>query len=98
MICRMGILGDAAEIIFKLAMPGNSYLLLEPISKMRLSAQGCVAPRIEILTYCVYAPFPIRGTPCPEPLATIFKIGSSYMLLDFEKEQSIRLSLITNNE
>jgi hypothetical protein len=42
---------------------------------MRLSAQGCVLPRIEILTYFVYAPFSIRGTPCPEPLSTIFEIG-----------------------
>jgi hypothetical protein len=30
-------------------------------------AQGCVVPRIEILTYFVYAPFSIHGTPCPEP-------------------------------
>jgi len=42
--------------------------ILEPISKMRLSVQGCVVPWIEILTYCVYAPLSIHGTPCPEPL------------------------------
>jgi hypothetical protein len=42
---------------------------------MRLRAQSCVVPRIEILTYSVYAPLSIRGTPCSEPLATIFDIG-----------------------
>jgi hypothetical protein len=44
---------------------------------MRLKAQGCVVPRIEILTYCVYAPLSIPETPYPEPLATIFEIGSN---------------------
>ncbi len=43
---------------------------LEPILKMRLSAQGCVVPQIEILTYSVYAPFSIYGTPCHEPVST----------------------------
>jgi hypothetical protein len=40
---------------------------------MRLSAQGRVVPQIEILTYSVYAPFPIRGTPFPEPLPTFLR-------------------------
>jgi hypothetical protein len=41
---------------------------------MRLSAQGCVADRIKMLTN-VYAPLLIRSAPCPEPLTTIFEIG-----------------------
>jgi 16S rRNA (guanine966-N2)-methyltransferase len=47
---------------------------------MRLSAQGGVLPRIEILTYFVYAPFSIRGTACPERLSTIFDIGFTFHL------------------
>ena len=67
----------------------DSLLILEPISKMRLSAQGCVVtqsliqhrsivlrcifPRIEILTYSVYAPLSIHGTPYPKPWSTFLR-------------------------
>jgi hypothetical protein len=39
---------------------------------MRLSAQGCVVPRIEILTYFVYAPFSIHETPYPAEHINLF--------------------------
>ena len=49
--------------------PGTRFLaiFLEPISKMHLRAHGGVSPRIEILTYSVYAPFSIPRPPNPEP-------------------------------
>ena len=48
---------------------------------MRLSAQGCVADRIRMLTYYVYAPLLIRPAPCPEPVATIIERGSFWYAL-----------------
>ena len=49
--------------------PGTISLAIffEPISKMHLRVHGGVVPRIEIITYSVYAPFSIHGTPNPEP-------------------------------
>jgi chemotaxis methyl-accepting protein methylase len=42
---------------------GLSARCLEMISKPHLRPNGCVVPRIEMLTYYVYAPLPMRGTP-----------------------------------
>jgi len=38
--------------------------MVELDSKPHLMSEYCVVQRIEMLTYYVYAPLSIRGTPC----------------------------------